>query len=687
MMRSVFTIGTAAAVTAALAHPAVSAEPVNKAINALKPSFNLRVVGGTAAQDGAWPWQVLVVVPALTSDGKQTAMMCGGSVIAQRWVLTAAHCFQNLDTARPIVVAEQQSRLVTRALGDIDAKSVHRGAKLTIHPQYKYSRTRPETDTHENDIALLRLNENVRSRAVVPLLSGDRVLESPPVKAVVTGWGRMREVDASGNDPTTGQRVRPEEVEPERLMEVKIPLVATDSCKAAYQGAPGVIDGRNLCAGVPEGGKDSCQGDSGGPLVTQAANGRWVQIGVVSWGAGCGRQGFPGIYTRVSAFSDWIRQNVGRDVGAEADGQATRDDGSQAQGQQVQGGQVQCQEMPDQQTRGQPMRGPRGLIAKAAPDSQFDNTAGLAIAFDKGDVVSVGSRVSYSVTANKSGYLMVFDQTPDGKLTQIFPNEHGLRTPTGASPEAARLKPGQPMLIPDYRNSFRGFDVVVEEPRGKGVMVAVLSDEPLTGVEVPSLPKTFATRKAAVTALGKVRNSLRSLRGLAAIPLEQQVADSGADDSQTGGGDQGAQTGGGNPVAQTGGGNPVAPTGGGDQAVPTCGGDQVAQIGGGDQGSQAGGGGSQAGGQGSQAGGGGGQGSQVGGGGGQGSQVGGGGSQVGGGGGQGGQVGQIGGGDNQGGQIGGAGDQVGGGNTGGQTAGGGADRPKWSVAVREYTIK
>ena len=658
MMRSFFTIGTTVAVTATLAHPAVSAEPVNNAINALKPSFNLRVVGGTAAQEGAWPWQVLVVVPALTSDGKQTAMMCGGSVIAQRWVLTAAHCSQNLDASRPIVVAEQQSRVVTRALGDIDSKSVHRGAKLTIHPQYKYSRTRPETDTHENDIALLRLNENVRSRAVVPLLSGDRVLEGPPVKAVVTGWGRMRELDASGNDPTTGQRVRPEEVEPERLMEVKIPLVATDACKAAYQGAPGVIDGRNLCAGVPEGGKDSCQGDSGGPLVTQAANGRWVQIGVVSWGAGCGRQGFPGIYTRVSAFADWIRQNVGRDVGAEADGQSPPDTAPQAQGPvvvQTQGQQTQCQEMPDQQTRGQQMRGPRGLTSKAAPDSQFDNSAGLAIAFDKGDVVSVGNRVSYSVTANKPGYLMIFDQTPDGKLTQIFPNDHALRTPTGASPEAARLKPGQPMLIPDYRNSFRGFDVVVEEPRGKGVMVAVLSDEPLTGVEVPSLPKTFATRKAAVTALGKVRNSLRSLRGLAAIPLEQQVADSGADDTQTGGGDQGIQTGGGDQVAQI---------GGGDQVAQPCRGDQVAQTGGGDQGSQNGGGGS--------------QGSQIGGGGNQGSQIGGG---------AGSQGSQIGGAGNQGSQSGGAGDQVGGGNAGGETAGGGAERPKWSVAVREYTIK
>jgi secreted trypsin-like serine protease len=504
-MRSLFTIGATAAIAAALAHPAFSAEqPVRKAIDTLRPSVNLRVIGGTAAVQGAWPWQVLVVVP---TEGKQYST-CGGSVIAPRWILTAAHCFQSVDTSRSVVVAEQQSSVVTRALGDIDARSIHRNIRTIVHPQY-----RPQSS--ENDIALLRLNENVRSRAVAPLLSPDGTLENADVKAVVTGWGRLREVDDNGNDPTTGQRLRPEEVMPERLMEVKIPLVATNACKAAYQGAPGVIDQRNLCAGVPEGGKDSCQGDSGGPLVTQDGNGRWVQIGVVSWGAGCGRKGLPGIYTRVSAFAGWIRQNAG--IGLEKDAPEQTDVPPQEPDQVAQLGPAQT------------------ASAETPPDPQLDNTAGLTIAFDKGDVVRVGDRVAYKVTTNQPGYLTIFDMTPDGTLMQIFPNERALKSPTGSSPEALRLRPDRPRMIPDYRNPYAAFEVVIKEPRGKGVMVAVLSEQPLTSA--PALPRKFSSRKQTVITLGKVRNNLRSMmRGLAPVAPEQQIVDSAAEDDVAQGG-------------------------------------------------------------------------------------------------------------------------------------------------------
>jgi secreted trypsin-like serine protease len=513
-MRSLFTIGAAAAIAAALAHPAFSAEqPVRKALDTLRPSVNLRVIGGTAAILGSWPWQVLVVVP---TAGKQYST-CGGSVIAPRWILTAAHCFQNVDTSRSVVVAEQQSSAVTRALGDIDTRSFHRNVRTVIHPQY-----RPQSS--ENDIALLKLNENVRSRAVVPLLSPDSTLENADVKAVVTGWGRLREVDDNGNDPTTGQRLRTEEVVPERLMEVKLPLVATDMCKAAYQGTPGVIDQRNLCAGVPEGGKDSCQGDSGGPLVTQSAGGRWVQIGVVSWGAGCGRKGLPGIYTRVSAFAGWIRQNVGigmeKDEPVQADVAERPDDPPQALG----------------QNPSQDQNSPQGTAptAETPPDPRLDNVAGLTIAFDKGDVVSVGDRVAYKVTTNQPGYLTIFDMAPDGMLTQIFPNERALKSPTGSSPEALRLRPDRPRLIPDYRNPYAAFDVVIGEPRGKGAMVAVLSEQPLTSA--PALPRKFSSRKQTVVALGKLRDNLRAMRGLAPVALDPQTVDSAADDDVAQGG-------------------------------------------------------------------------------------------------------------------------------------------------------
>jgi secreted trypsin-like serine protease len=500
-MRSLFTIGVTAAIAAALTHPAFSAEQaVRRAIDTLRPSVNLRVIGGTAAILGSWPWQVLVVVP---TAGKQYST-CGGSVIAPRWILTAAHCFQNVDTSRSVVVAEQQSSAVTRALGDIDTRSIHRNVRTVIHPQY-----RPQSS--ENDIALLRLNENVRSRAVAPLLSPDNALENADVKAVVTGWGRLREVDDSGNDPTTGQRLRPEEVLPERLMEVKLPLVATNMCKTAYEGAPGVIDQRNLCAGVPEGGKDSCQGDSGGPLVTQDNSGRWVQIGVVSWGAGCGRQGLPGIYTRVSAFAGWIRQNIG--IGLEKDGGPAQADVPTPDADQT------AQQGPDQTA-----------TAETPSDPRLDNPAGLSIAFDKGDVVRVGDRVAYKVAANQQGYLTIFDMAPDGTLTQIFPNERALRPRVGASPESLRvLRANEPKLIPDYRDPYAGWQVVIGEPRGKGVMMAVLSEQPLTSA--PPLPRKFSSRKQTVVTIGRVRNNLRAMvRGLSPVAQAPQIVDSAAAD-------------------------------------------------------------------------------------------------------------------------------------------------------------
>jgi secreted trypsin-like serine protease len=514
IMRRSFTMGAAAAIAALTQPAAVSAEPIHNAVDTLRPTLNLRVIGGEQSVDGAWPWQVLVVTLVRTADGKTAQFSCGGSVIAPRWVLTAAHCVLDVDQqSRAMIVAEQQDGATVKAMrlarsavvnrgnvagrgnvrlaSDLDDKGLHLGVTPFVHPGYKST-----SPTHENDIALLRLNEDVRSTPVKPLLRADGALESPPVKAIVTGWGRMREVDGDGIDVLTGKKADPEEVEPKHLMEVKIPLVGTNACKEAYKTSTGVIDGRTLCAGVDDGGKDSCQGDSGGPLVTMDRGGLWRQIGVVSWGEGCGRQGFPGIYSRVSAFGGWIRQTVGSDLGDE----------------ELVAGPVGPVRPPQQQ------------------EPRDDNPAGLTIAFDQGDVVSVNQRVSYRVSANQEGYLAIFDLTPDNTLTQIFPNERALNSPTGRRPEALLVQPGRPRLIPDPRNPYAAFEVVVKERRGKGVIVAVLSEQPLTGLEVPALTKTFATRKQAVVALARVRNGLRAMRGLKPVAINKQVADAGITD-------------------------------------------------------------------------------------------------------------------------------------------------------------
>lgn len=124
----------------------------------------------------------------------------------------------------------------------------------------------------------------------------------------------------------------------------------------------------------------------------------------------------------------------------------------------------------------------------------------------------VGDLVSYRVTTRRPGWLVIFDATPDGRLTQIFPNALSLRMPGGAAPEAGMLLPERPRLIPDPRNAYEGFAVKIEEPRGSGVIVAVLSDKPLTSLELPSAPRTFAAAEAAAV-IGRLRGELtRGLR-------------------------------------------------------------------------------------------------------------------------------------------------------------------------------
>jgi secreted trypsin-like serine protease len=466
-------------------HPA-SAQSVQDALRGLTPSAHTRIIGGDPAQEDAWPWQVMIIVSVTTKDGKKEPVMCGGSLIGARWVLTAAHCFSNnrwnLDGSQPIAVAERSVTAQTQYYVDVDFKSWHRVAAPIVHPRFNQ-------DTGENDIALVHLNEPARSQAVPVLLAANRALESPPVRAIVTGWGSMRDLQkikpAEGGlfDVTTQSIVRLEDVLPNRLMQAELPLVAIDRCNGSYKGIDRIIDERTLCAGSAEEGKDACQGDSGGPMVVHTSRDHWVQIGIVSWGMGCGSEGHPGVYTRVSAFGDWIRSAVGRDL--------------------VIAGQEQAQSGYEK-----PEPAPNAPDNRPSPTPQFDNVAGVTVAFDKGDDVKVGDRVSYRVTTRKPGYLIILDVAPDGKLTQIFPNARSIQSPTGSPLDAARLRPELPLLIPDYRNPYRGFDVRIAGPRGKGLIVAVLSDAPVRSLDVPEAPMTFASAEEAIAAIARLSEEL-----------------------------------------------------------------------------------------------------------------------------------------------------------------------------------
>lgn len=238
----------------------------------IKPAGR-RIVGGEKTNILQHPWQVALNIRL---DG-QTAF-CGGSIIADRWVLTAAHCFKRSTKSSEVrAKAGATDYMASGVWSDVE--------RIVIHEGY-------DPKTQENDIALIKLRTRSRGK-VIPLVNGNQSFSSgQPFE--VTGWGATSESgDAS-----------------HILMKANVPYVDNATCNApdAYEG---VIKPGMMCAGYREGGIDSCQGDSGGPLVWRTEDGP-VLVGVVSWGEGCARKLKYGAYTRVTNYADWIKNVIAR---------------------------------------------------------------------------------------------------------------------------------------------------------------------------------------------------------------------------------------------------------------------------------------------------------------------------------------------------------------------------------------
>ncbi|XP_033327098.2 proclotting enzyme [Megalopta genalis] len=251
----------------------------------VRNSGKYRVVGGEEALPGRWPWMAAIFL----HGAKRTEFWCGGSLIGPRHILTAAHCMRD-QRQRPFA-----ARQFTVRLGDIDlerddepsAPETYTVKQIHAHP--KFSRV-----GFYNDIAVLELTKPVRkSPYVIPIClpqSRYRNERFTGARPTVVGWGTTY----YGGKESTVQR------------QAVLPVWRNEDCNSAYFQP---ITSNFLCAGYRQGGKDACQGDSGGPLMLRA-DGRWIQIGIVSFGNKCGEPGYPGVYTRVTEYTDWIKNNL-----------------------------------------------------------------------------------------------------------------------------------------------------------------------------------------------------------------------------------------------------------------------------------------------------------------------------------------------------------------------------------------
>uniref|UniRef100_A0A8C5QP67 Peptidase S1 domain-containing protein n=1 Tax=Leptobrachium leishanense TaxID=445787 RepID=A0A8C5QP67_9ANUR len=261
-----------------ITNPASSASPMCGV-----PAISGRIVGGTDAVYGEWPWQVAV------SDGQT---LCGGSLINEQWVLSAAHCFNN-----SISPGNYKVFLGIYKFGESIASSVTVAVeKFTKHPNFTKAGDR-------GDIALVNLKNRVTfTNYIQPICLPDASVTFPSgMECWVTGWGTRR----YGENLTSVNT----------LQEVMTPLIDYKQCDQMYHLGSStssfttIIQEEKICSGYKEGGKDSCQGDSGGPLVCKV-NGTWIQAGIVSWGEGCASANRPGVYTLVSAYQSWIKTYI-----------------------------------------------------------------------------------------------------------------------------------------------------------------------------------------------------------------------------------------------------------------------------------------------------------------------------------------------------------------------------------------
>ncbi|CAL8129049.1 unnamed protein product [Orchesella dallaii] len=273
-----------------------------------------RIVGGEDAKFNEFPWQAAIVKPGTRIP------FCGATLINNRYILTAAHCFyfskktikdmevllhahvldmSKLKGGKNVTLGQKGS---TRGPGwdavkktDADEKTLRfEVEELIMHPLF--------TKLYDYDFALLRLKKKIKldeSDSPTPIcLPPANTFESFDLKGkilTVSGWGLADEHAKAST---------------RLLQKLDVPYIPSKKCLKFYKK---LITPRMMCSGFEGGEKDACTGDSGGPLIVQAKAKQWWQMGIVSFGEGCARAGKPGVYSKVTEMTQWINFHTNQD--------------------------------------------------------------------------------------------------------------------------------------------------------------------------------------------------------------------------------------------------------------------------------------------------------------------------------------------------------------------------------------
>ncbi|XP_076041679.1 trypsin-1-like [Oratosquilla oratoria] len=246
-----------------------------------KPRFRKglqKIVGGTEAHPGEFKYQLSFQDISFGFAWH----FCGASLYKENYAICAGHCVDGEDYENPNylqVVAGEHNMDV-----DEGNEQTVKLSKITLHENY-------DSWSISNDISLLKLESHLVLNDFVHTIDIPVQGHAATGDCVVTGWGALTE---GGSSPST-------------LMKVTVPIVTDEECRKSY--GTNEIEDSMICAGYTEGGKDACQGDSGGPLACYEGGNAYL-AGVVSWGYGCARPNYPGVYTEVAHFVDWIHKHA-----------------------------------------------------------------------------------------------------------------------------------------------------------------------------------------------------------------------------------------------------------------------------------------------------------------------------------------------------------------------------------------